>query len=316
MNKEVICDSILEFEAAITAGDIPVIGGDLRVSVSSDCKIICRTGKPHLVARDSSQPHVEARESSQPHVEARDSSQPHVEAWGSSQPHVEAWGSSQPHLVARDSSQPHVEARESSQPHVDARDSSQPHVVARGSSQPHLVARESSQPHVEATGNCQISARGKVTIRASAMVAVLAMGSLPEVDGAGYVSYVDLSTPAAWCEYYGVDRDSDGTVVLFKALDGEFRSNRGFYYVPGTTPSAPDWDGGEQECGGGLHFSPSPMHAVAFFTGATKFVGCRLKLDEIVVHPDGVYPEKVKAPRCLEVFQVDRSGKRVPEASR
>jgi hypothetical protein len=154
--------------------------------------------------------------------------------------------------------------------------------------------------------------RGKVTVKATAMVAVLSLGFLPEIDGAGYITCVDLSTSAAWCDYYGIESDAEGTVLLFKALDANFLTNSyRFAYVPGTTPSAPDWDGGEMECSGGLHFSPSPLHAQKFFPKATKFCACRLLLSEIVTHPDGQYPEKVKAPRVLEIFEVDQYDKRV-----
>ena len=80
-------------------------------------------------------------------------------------------------------------------------------------------------------------------------------------------------------------------------------------YKPGTKPKAPDWDGGGAECGGGLHFSPSPHHALEFNPEATRFVGCPVLVSEIVVHPNGVYPSKVKAPRVYgKCFEVDLDG--------
>ena len=262
MKQEIECKTTEDASAAIAAGDYPVISGNICLSVSVDCRIICKSGQPHVEARESSQPHVEAWGSSQPHVVARESSQPHVVAWESSQPHVVAWGSSQPHVVAR--------------------------------------------------GCCQLSVRGNIKVQATAMVAVIAFGLLPEIDGAGFVSRVDLSDAASWCEYYGVETDATGCALLFKALDDDFCANYNrFPYVPGTAPVAPDWDGGYKECGGGLHFSPSPMLALAFFPSAVRFCACRVALNEIVTHPDGVSPEKVKAPRVLEVFEVDRHGKRI-----
>jgi hypothetical protein len=270
------------------------------------------SSQPHVEAWESSQPHVEAWESSQPHVVAWGSSQPHVEAWESSQPHVEAWESSQPHVVAWGSSQPHVEARESSQPHVEARESSQPHVVAWGSSQPHVVAWGSSQPHVEASGHCQVSLKGAVRLKAAATVAVFVMGTLAVVEGGGFVQNLAIDTPEKWCEHYGVEV-TDGHAVLFKALDAEFRANyNGFQYLPGATQKASDWDPNpERECGGGLHFSPSPRHAQRFHPRATRFAGVRVKIATLLIHPDGESPDKCRGPETLECFEVDIRGKRI-----
>lgn len=57
---EIECRTTAEAEAAIEAGNTPVLIGDLFLSVSIDCRIVCRSGKPHVVAWGSSQPHVEA----------------------------------------------------------------------------------------------------------------------------------------------------------------------------------------------------------------------------------------------------------------
>jgi hypothetical protein len=265
------------------------------------------------VARGSSQPHVEARGSSQPHVEAWESSQPHVEAWESSQPHVVARGSSQPHVEAWGSSQPHVEAWESSQPHVVARGSSQPHVEARGSSQPHVEAWESSQPHVEARGYVQISIFGAVIAKLGAHCSAIIHGKGAKVTG-GSQTKVLLRKPKEWCDYYGV-AVKGGTATLFKALNVDFTSPHGLLYAPGSTVEAPDWDGGKQECGGGLHFSPAPAMAREFHTGAIKYVACPVRLTDMAVHPYGEYPQKCKARRiCKPIYEVDVDGERV-EAS-
>jgi hypothetical protein len=285
------------------------------------------SSQPHVVARGSSQPHVEARESSQPHVEAWASSQPYVEAWGSSQPRVVAWGSSQPHIEARESSQPHVEAWESSQPHVVARESSQPHVVAwassqphieawessephveaRESSQPHVVARGASQPRVEAWAFAQLSLRGRrIIAKATAQVAVLLHGGAT-ADG-GIQIDATIRTPAAWCEYYGA-RVVDGVATLYKAVGGDFRSPRGADYSPGLLPVAPDWDGGREEFGGGLHFSPTPTMALAFHEYAERVVACAVALSDMCVHEDAEHPQKIKARGCCgPCVEVDRQG--------
>jgi hypothetical protein len=122
-----------------------------------------------------------------------------------------------------------------------------------------------------------------------------------------------------WCEYHGVAVEN-GIATLFKAVDDSWRGPHGstVSYEPGSTPEAPDWDGGKQECGGGLHFSPSPMHAAAFWPfdrrNNVRFVACPVRVDQLAIHPGGMQPDKVKAPRvCNPVFEVDVHGDRIEE---
>ena len=223
-----------------------------------------------------------------------------VEAWGSSQPHVEAWGSSQPHVEAWGSSQPHVEAWGSSQPHVEAWESSQPHVEAWGS----------SQPHVEAWGYVQLSLFGQFTAKLAASChAVLRGGAKAE---GGLSVTVDISTPEKWCEFYGVEIIGDHA-ILFKGVNETFHSAYGADYTPGTATTARDWDGGVKECGCGLHFSPCAAMTKPFNSSAVKFVACMVLLSEMAVHPNGSYPEKVKAHRCWNWYECDADGKQIGE---
>src|SRR5574341_50999 len=165
-------------------------------------------------------------------------------------------GSAAPHIVvAHTQAVVSVEAWGSSQPRVEAWESSQPRVEARGSSQPRVVAWGSSQPRVVAWGYAQLSVRGHVVAQCAQNVAVLIEAGAT-VEG-GKQTFVQRSTPAEWCDYYGV-AVVNGVATVFKAVGDDYRSPRGADYTPGTTPVAPDWDGGIAECGGGLHFSPTP----------------------------------------------------------
>ena len=221
---------------------------------------------------------------------------------------LEARGSSQPRVVARGSSQPRVVAWDSSQPRVEAWDSSQPRVEAWGSSQPRVEAWGSSQPRVEARGYAQLSIFGRVVARCAATVSVLIEGTRAKVSG-GHKVRAKKSTAAEWCAYYGV-AVKRGVAVLFKAVSDDFRTaQRHFEYRPGTAPSAPDWDGGKEECGGGLHFSPRPEMAREFDALATRFIACPVRLKDIVVHPEGQYPQKIKARGlCAPCWEVDIDG--------
>jgi hypothetical protein len=131
-------------------------------------------------------------------------------------------------------------------------------------------------------------------------------------------------TGAEWCEFYGVEIRKGGglnrklagqdVAILFKAVGKDFVSQHGCDYSPGTSPSAPDWDGGKEECGGGLHFSPHPVMAEEFHADPDHFVACPVLVSEIVVHPDGICPAKCKAPRvAAPCWEVDKNGERVGE---
>ena len=188
-------------------------------------------------------------------------------------------------------------------------------VVARGSSQPHVVARESSQPHVEAKGLVQLAISGAVKVIAAATVAIVILAGKPDIAGGGFVQRIDRSTPAAWCEHYGVEVHAD-VAILFKGTRPDFRSPRGTSYAPGTIPEAPDWDGMARECGGGLHYSPSPGHTKEFIDEkGTRLLACPVALADFVVHPDGRYPQKVKARKQrVSAWEVDIHGKPVAGA--
>jgi hypothetical protein len=197
---------------------------------------------------------------------------------------VRAYGSSQ--VRAYDSSQ--VRAYGSSQ--VRAYDSSQ------------VTAYDSSQ--VRAYGSSQVRAYDSSQVRASKFVAVTRHGKKVKTTGGVRIKLPVIKTAKQWCDFYGVPIKA-GVAVLFKVVRDDYKSGRGFLYQPGTTPEAPDWDGGKLECGGGLHFSPTPVHAQAFDEQGKKFIACPVLVKEIKVHPNPVYPAKVKAPRvyrpCYEV---------------
>ena len=155
---------------------------------------------------------------------------------------------------------------------------------------------------------------GTIVATASTFVAVLIRGKKPKVKG-GQQIHLNIETAAQWCDYYGVNAQ-DGIVTLFKAIDDDYSTPyaraASIFYRPGAVPIAPDWDGGERECGGGLHFSPSPSMALEFNGGAKRFAACPVKLADIAIHPDGNYPQKVKARGCCaDVWEVDRFGRRI-----
>jgi hypothetical protein len=244
-----------------------------------DALVVCVGGGEFKISGSSQ---VTASGSSQ--VTAYDSSQ--VRASGSSQ--VRAYNSSQ--VRASDSSQ--VTAYGSSQ--VRAYDSSQ------------VRAYDSSQ--VRASDSSQVTASGSSQVMASKFVAVTVHGKSVKRTGGVLICVPPIRTPKQWCEFYGVSIKG-GVALVFKAVNEDYTSPHGANYAPGETPAAKDWDGGKLECGYGLHFSPRPSAALAFHPDAKRFVACPVLLKEIVVHPNGTYPEKVKAPRVYRpCYEVDIDG--------
>ena len=131
------------------------------------------------------------------------------------------------------------------------------------------------------------------------------------IDGGHVVAIPAIRTVAQWCEHYGV-AVADGIATLFKAVRDDYRSAHGLPYAPGTIPTAPDWDGGTAECGGGLHFCASPHEAAGFDTEATRYVACPVRVADIVVHYPANYPHKIKAPGCCApVWECDIDGQAV-----
>ncbi|HMO76755.1 MAG TPA: hypothetical protein PKD48_15570, partial [Sphingopyxis sp.] len=222
-------------------------------------------------------------------------------AWESSR--VVAWESSR--VVARESSS--VVAWESSR------------VVARESSR--VVAWESSR--VEAWESSRVVARGlsmlqvksaRCKIEASDMVAVNLWNGASAKGGRQFE--VKLSTPQDWCDYYGV-RTEDGMAIVYKGVKENYRSHHGGDYTPGTMPEDLQWNGRKGECerGCGLNFSPTPRHTHEFEREPKHYLECRIALDEMVVHFDGQYPQKVTARRvAAPLVEVDVDGNPVPVA--
>jgi len=163
-----------------------------------------------------------------------------------------------------------------------------------------------------------LAIRGAVKVIAAATVAIVILGGKPTIEGGGFIQRRDISTPQAWCDDYGLPVVG-GAVVLFKSVRGSnYRTTgRNWEYQPGSQPEASDWDGGARECGNGLHFSPSPGHALEFYQSSepVKFIACPVLLAEMAVHPDGEMPQKCKAKRlCAPCWEVDRKGKPVAGA--
>jgi hypothetical protein len=167
---------------------------------------------------------------------------------------------------------------------------------------------------VRAFGSVMVRARGQAQVDAAGRVAVMRHGPGPVVSAAAVTDTIRPTNPEEWCAYYGVPV-RDGVATLYKAVDDDFESYHGTSYRPGSQPSAPDWDGGEKEFGGGLHFSPRPTFALAGPADEVRFVACPVRLDDIAFRPDARYLNQVKAKGvCAPVYEVHEDGTAVEPA--
>ena len=192
---------------------------------------------------------------------------------------------------------------------VTASDSAQ--VRASGSAQ----VRAFGSAQVRAYGSAQVTASDSAQVTASDFNAVTIHGQKVKAKGGVQIRIPEIATAKEWCDFYGVDIKK-GVAVLFKGVDEDFSTDnariRGIFYTSGGKPQAADWDGGEAECGGGLHFSPSPIHTLKFNSAAKHFMACPLKVSQIKVHKNAKYPEKIKAAGvCAAIWEVDICGKAI-----
>jgi hypothetical protein len=183
------------------------------------------------------------------------------------------------------------------------------HVVAWESA--HVVARESA--HVVAWGSAHVEARESAHVEASKWTSVRKMRSHSGlIEGGIVIVEPEIVTVEDWCAYHGVSV-TNGVALLYKAVRDDYRSQYGFLYLPGSAVECTDWDGGAEECGGGLHFCPSPSTAFGFDNEATKSLACPVAIADMRAPKEGdQYPIKIKA-RCTmgQIVEVDRDGKPV-----
>ena len=161
-------------------------------------------------------------------------------------------------------------------------------------------------------GNSQVIASGSAVVVAGKYNAVTVHGKKVKCSGGVRIDIPQIATAKEWCDFHGVEVKR-GIAVLFKAVDDDYSTSnarpRGIFYKPGEKPIADDWDGGLIECGRGLHFSPSPDHALRFNTEAKHFIACPVKISGIKVHKNAMYPEKVKCRGVSKpVYEVNING--------
>ena len=167
--------------------------------------------------------------------------------------------------------------------------------------------------HVVARGSAHVEAWGSAHVVASKWTSVRKMQHhTGKIEGGIVILEPEITSAEDWCAYHGVVV-KNGVAILYKAVRDDYRSQHEFIYPPGGGCECTDWDGGDAECGGGLHFCPSPATAKIFDDEATRFLACPVALADMrEPRVDDSYPIKIKARRVIgPIVEVDEDGKAV-----
>ena len=164
---------------------------------------------------------------------------------------------------------------------------------------------------VRASGSASVRASGSASVRASRYVAVHLYSAHATVAGGVLIDLtaLDLNDTDAWVDYTGTERDGD-TLTLYKAVRDDYASahqSRTVYAV-GSTVTAPDWRD-DNDCGGGLHLSPTPHQAHDYDPAATGFLRCEVAVADWRPIPGGI--AKGKAREVRVVAEVDIHGQEI-----
>jgi hypothetical protein len=225
-----------------------------------------------------------------------------VEAYGSAT--VEAYGSA----TVRASGSATVEAYGS----ATVRAYGSATVRASGSA----TVRASGSATVEAYGSATVEAYGSATVRAlygakvtaGPHVAVHLHSAQAIVEGGVVidVTQLDLTDPSTWADHNGVNVSNDGVALLYKAVNDELVAGRSYgkptVYALGETVACDDWEP-TNECGGGLHLSPTAGMAKTYNESATRFVEVAVPVADLRPIVGGT--PKCKVASCKVLREID-----------
>jgi hypothetical protein len=116
-----------------------------------------------------------------------------------------------------------------------------------------------------------------------------------------------VETVEDWIDYYGCGTQR-GRIIVFKLVHNSLHSDHEAVYEIGKETKCDDWQPTSQ-CGNGLHFGPSPSACERYGSG-TRYLACSVRAKDVVLLGD-----KLKAPSCKVLYEVDRDGERLSEAA-
>ncbi len=174
-----------------------------------------------------------------------------------------------------------------------------------------VVARDHST--VVAWDQSTVVAWDQSTVEAiSPYVSILCRSFFAQVSGGVRIGDVPLS-PTEWLALCNI-QIKRGQVILFKSVKPDLTSQGNFRYTVGKYVSAPDWNAASsEECGKGLHFSPTVAQAKLFRNEGT-YIACKVKVSEMANLPAfAAYLDKIRARGCKVLYRCDEQGKRLKD---
>ena len=168
---------------------------------------------------------------------------------------------------------------------------------------------------VHAYGSSTVHAYDSSTVTARAYVAVHLHSTQVTHTGGVIIdcTTIDETDPATWGDYHGAHVE-DGTITLYKALPQNLTSGRSWGKAT-VWPTSGDIECDDfeatDECGHGLHLSPTPGHAWTYLSDESRprFLEVTAPLDDIVPITGGTAKCKVRS--CTVVREVDVMGRPV-----
>jgi hypothetical protein len=161
---------------------------------------------------------------------------------------------------------------------------------------------------VTSSGSSTVRAYDSSTVTAGSRTAVHLHSGEARIEGGVLIDHttIDESIPSTWVDYHGAEIIEE-IVTLYKAVRADLTSAHGTLYEIGSEVSCDDWRDTD-ECGGGLHFCPSPVQASAYDLDATRWLECTVALSDLRPLTDSS-TAKAKAPRARVVREVDIAGR-------
>lgn len=176
-----------------------------------------------------------------------------------------------------------------------------------------VTVHASGSSTVTASGSATVRAYDSTTVTAGSHVATHRHSTRATLHGGTIIDHtnLDLNNPQTWADYTGA-HIQDGEVVLYKAVDDTLTTGHSWTptaYPIGQAVACEDWRD-DNDCGGGLHASPHPHQALAYYSDAARMLRVAAPLDSI--RPIGT--DKAKAPRFRVLDEVSLTGRPLTDA--
>ena len=162
---------------------------------------------------------------------------------------------------------------------------------------------------VRAWDRASVDAYGSATVKAGTCVPVHVHSKTATCQGGVIIDMtaINAKDPETWCAMNLVEVDEDGQAHLYKALDADL--NAGHYYrltnypIGQVVDDTANWVD-DNRCGDGLHVSPTPWLANAYYKEASRFVEVCCLVEDL--RP--INSSKAKAPRLRVLREVTVDG--------